>query len=96
VIEHLTLQNLLTFGAFIVVGGYAVVRVIQYLIEEKKSLIEAIRAEKEYSRGTERTLREVHTTTMSLNKDVVVAIDKNTKAVETVAELVRSCGVGRG
>jgi len=91
VIEQLTLQNLLTFGSFIVVGGYAVAKVVQYLVDEKKSLVEAIRAEKEYARETERTLREVHTTTMSLNKDVIIAIDKNTASINIINDTVRKC-----
>jgi len=95
-IESLNTENLMTFFGFLVVGGAAVVAVVRYLVQEKNSLIETIRTEKEYSRDTEKAIREIHITSLEVHKDVVVAIDKNTKAVETVAELVRSCGVGRG
>lgn len=83
-IEQLTLQNILTAAAFIVVGGYAAIKIITYLVAEVKE-------ERAYSREAEKTLREVHIQTIEVNKGFINAIDKNTKSVDDVVNVVQKC-----
>jgi len=84
VIEQLTLQNLLTAAAFIVIGGYAAVRIITHLVSEVKE-------ERAYSRETEKAFREVHSQTIEVNKGVINAIENHTKSVDNAVNAVQKC-----
>lgn len=83
-IEQLTLQNILTPAALIVIAGYAALRIIVTLWTENKE-------ERAYSRETEKALRDVHIQTIEVNKEFINAIDKNTRSVDDAVHVVRKC-----
>ena len=98
--SELTLQNMLSFAAFLVIGGVGIYYAAKFMnkqIDARDEVImrkdEELKQERLYARESDQTLHEVHLKTLSLNQQVVATLEKHGERIDRLSDTVAKCEV---